>query len=204
MNESSTVISLFEIVLILIILSIQFYVAYTTMKRIQVFKNFLGDKNNLKLTKYYLNQDELQTVKASDITETTKYTIPNRLEDLDEPIYKRGSITIGDKIYFGEVDTPEEDARYVLAPTDYTSATFKPIINNATLKQQLLIMRDNACTYSVSFGDMEDVAVVKSGRVELQADGRWLVVEKCRLKVTKIRKDTGPKVTALDDDYEDE
>lgn len=86
MNDSTTVISVFEIILILIILSIQFYVAYTTIKKIQVFKNFLGDKDNLKLTKYYLNQDELQTVKASDITETTKYTIPNRLDDISNPI----------------------------------------------------------------------------------------------------------------------
>lgn len=204
MNDSTTVISVFEIILILVILSIQFYVAYTTIKKIQVFKNFLGDKDNLKLTKYYLNQDELLTVKASDITETTKYTIPNRLDNINDPIYKRGSITIDDKVYFGEVSSSEEDARYILTPTDYTSATFVPIVDSTAMKQQLLVMRDNACTYDVSFGDMEDVSIEKNGKVELQADGRWLVVEKCRLKVTKIKKETGPKVTMLDDEYEDD
>lgn len=182
--NSSEVISVFEIILILIILSIQIYVAYTTKKKIQVFKSFLTDKANLLLKKYYLNQDEIQTVAAEEITSSEKYTVPNRIDNIDEKIYKRGSISIDGNVYFGEVDTPIGDAMYVLTPTDYTEATFEPILSNEALKRQLLGMREDSCKYNFGFGDEENVSILKSGKVKLQDNGRWLVIEKCMVKIT--------------------
>lgn len=183
--SSSALISVFEIILILIILSIQIYVAYTTIKRINSLKNFLADKDNLSLKAYFLNQDELQTAQAEEITSSIKYTIPNRIDNIDEIIYKRGSISIDGRVYFGGVETSEDDARYILTPTDYTEATFEPILTDVEIKQQLLNMREDSCQYNTNFGSEDNVTIIKPGKVKLQDDGKWLVTEKCLLKVTK-------------------
>lgn len=198
MSSTSIFVSVFEIILILAIISIQIYVAYTTFKRIEILKNFLSDENNLSLNTYYFNQDELQTVKAEDVTGSSKYTVANRIDNIDEPIYKRGSLTRDGKTYFSTIDAYEDDALFILTPTDYTTAAFEPILTSDVKKKQIASMRDNSCSYNMRFGKESDVMLIKKGTVQLQDDGKWLVTEKCKLRVT--RKPEGVSITSDEDD----
>lgn len=187
--NSTVIISVFEIILILIILSIQIYVGYTTLMRINILKTFLTDEDELSLQTYYLNQDELSTVSAEEVTESSKYTIPNRVDDIDNQFFRRGSILVDGKSYFSSVEADEEDALFVLTPTDYNKAVFKPLLDSESKKEQIASLRDTACRYEHKSGDEDNISLVKEGTVELQDDSKWLVTSKCVLMITKQTED---------------
>lgn len=187
--NSTVIISVFEIILILIILSIQIYVGYMTLMRINILKTFLTDEDELSLQTYYLNQDELSTVSAEEVTESSKYTVPNRIDDIDNQFFRRGSILVDGKSYFSSVEADEEDALFVLTPTDYNKAVFKPLLDSESKKEQIASLRDTACRYEYKSGDEDNISLVKEGTVELQDDSKWLVTSKCVLMITKQTED---------------
>lgn len=195
MNSTTVIISVFEIILILIILSIQIYVGYKTLLRIKILRTFLTDKDELSLKTYYLNQDEVSTISAEEVTGSSKYMVPNRIDNIEAQFFRRGSINIDGENYFGNVEADKEDALFVFTPTDYSKAKFRPLLDNEDKKKQIGNLRDTACRYEYKFGDEDDIALVADGTVELQDNGKWLVTSKCVLMVTKKKSDDSDEVT---------
>ena len=84
MSNSALIISIFEMVLILIIVGVQCYVAIITWKKIRAYQKFLPNKDNVSLKTYYLDAEEMCKLNAEDIMSTNEYILKGRIEERQE------------------------------------------------------------------------------------------------------------------------
>jgi len=181
MSSSALIISIFEMVLILIIVGVQCYVAIITWKKIRAYQKFLPNKDNVSLKTYYLDAEEMCKLNAEDIMSTNEYTLKYRTPK--QAIYMRGTKKKDGKLYFDITDTPIVDAIFKLTPTDFEHVCFEPILTDDTLKVQISKKHSEACSYTESQGSFLYIKVVSKGEATIQENGEWLITKKCELEI---------------------
>lgn len=173
-----------EMILILIILGIQVYVAVVTWKKIQNYGNLLHNRSDVQLRSYYLTTDEMKHLDAEEIMKNERFLYKVALDSLDT-IYKRGTRKQGNDLYFGEKQVDFSDAFYQLKPTDYTHADIRPLLVTEEQKEHFSSMLEDACEFHMSLGAYTEVRVEEPGQAELDENGKWKVIKKCQMEIIK-------------------
>lgn len=171
-------------ILILIILGIQLYVAIVTWKKIHNYGNLLHNRSDVKLTTYYLTAHEMKNLDAEEIMENDRFLYKVALDSLDT-IYKRGTRKQGNNLYFGDKQVELSDAFYQLTPTDYVHADIIPLLDTEEQKEHFASMWEDACEFHISLGAYSEVRVKEPGKAELDENGKWKVVKKCQVEIIK-------------------